>query len=101
MTAFDNITIRGTTSTDTAALDRLADLDSTHLPSDDYLIAEVAGEPLAAVGIRTGAVAATPFRRTAEAVELLRLRAERVGGCAGDTCPTDPGPLRRRLRATA
>ncbi|MGH2993002.1 MAG: hypothetical protein ACRDL1_05645 [Solirubrobacterales bacterium] len=78
---------------------RLAGLDSTHLPSDDYLIAEAAGEPLAAVGIQTGAVAATPFRRTAEAVELLRLRAERVG-CAGDTCPTGPGPL-RRLRATA
>jgi hypothetical protein len=99
MTALDNITIRGASVADADALDRLAGRDSTRLPGDDFLIAEVAGEPVAAVGIRTRAVAADPFRPTAEAVELLHLRAERVRRVDG-TGGIGPGLL-RRLRTAA
>ena len=98
MTALDNSTIRGASVADAETRARLAGRDSTRLPSDDFLIAEVAGETVAAVGIRTGAIAADPFHPTAEAVELLRLRAERVR--RADRSGFGPG-LFRRLRATA
>jgi len=80
MTAIDTVTIRRAGSADAGALDRLAGLDSKRLPHDDFLIAEVDGEPRAARGIRSGAVVANPFRPTADLADLLRLRAERARG---------------------
>jgi hypothetical protein len=61
------------------ALDRLAGRDSTVLPDDDFLLAEVAGEAWAAIGIRTGALAADPFRPSGEVAELLRMRVRPAG----------------------
>jgi hypothetical protein len=78
MARLDELTIRRATDRDLEALDRLAGLDSTRLPVDEFLIAEVAGEPWAAVGIASGAIAADPFRPTADVAALLRLRAERA-----------------------
>jgi hypothetical protein len=94
MTDHKSITIRRTGDLDWEALRRLAQLDSKRLPGDDFLIAEIAGEPVAAIGVRSGAVVADPFRRTADVADLLRLRAERVR-CA--EAPSRPllHPLRR------
>lgn len=73
MTGFEDITIRRARGADAEALERLAQLDSKRLPSDEFLIAEVAGEPIAALAIGSGTVVADPFRPTADVTELLRL----------------------------
>jgi hypothetical protein len=93
----DTITIRPAEPNDRATLDRLAGRDSTLLPDDDFLVAEVAGEPWAAIGLRTGALAADPFRPSGEVAELLRMRvlgAENRAPIAGP----DLAPLRRLAR---
>ena len=75
MHATDSIAIRRATEADRVAVARLAALDSADTPSGEILIAEVGDEPQAAIQISTGATIADPFRRTADVVELLRLRA--------------------------
>lgn len=74
-----NITIRRADDSDASALRRLAALDDAAVPasSPDTLIAEMAGEPVAAI-TRCGRAIADPFRRTVELVDLLRLRATQV-----------------------
>jgi hypothetical protein len=73
------ITIRFTHPDDTAALRRLATLDSKSVPTGPLLVAEVAGEPWAAVSITgEGPPIADPFRYTAELVTLLQERAYRL-----------------------
>jgi len=72
---FDQITLRRAADGDRRALARLADLDSTALPDDEFLLGEVAGVPWAAVGLATGLLVADPFRPTTEVAELLRVRA--------------------------
>jgi hypothetical protein len=94
--ALDGVTIRRTNGSDGGALDRLAGRDSQRLPSDDFLVAEVGGEPWAAVGIHSGAVVADPFRPSADLVELLQLRAVRLRGVGG---PGSRPRLRRLLAA--
>ena len=51
---------------------RLAQLDSSRPPTGTVLLAVVGSEPVAALGVDTGAVVADPFRRTAGAVAMLR-----------------------------
>ena len=70
-----NITIRRATDSDASALRRLAALDDAAAPAarPDTLIAELSGEPVAAIS-RCGRAIADPFRRTLELVELLQLR---------------------------
>jgi hypothetical protein len=100
MNAFESITIRRAGGADLPELDRLAGLDSTRLPGDEYLIAEVDGEVRAAVGVRTGTLVATPFHATADLADLLRLRARRVRDSGASRRPTR-GLLRRLGAATA
>lgn len=76
--AMTPIGIRRATAADRAALERLAALDSARVPAGDMLIAEVGGEPQAAIEIATGAAIADPFRATRMLVELLDLRAARL-----------------------
>ena len=82
------LVLRPATSVDTADLERLAALDSAHVPAGDVLIGETAGEPVAAVAIADGRVVADPFRPTADLVAVLVLRAAMVRGAI---------PARRRL----
>lgn len=73
------ITIRYAYPDDETALTRLAALDSKPLPDRPLLVAEVAGELWAAVGLTADREAvADPFRATAELVGLLRERAQRL-----------------------
>ena len=75
MHATESIAIRRATNADRVTVERLAALDSAETPSGEILIAEVGDEPQAAIQVATGATIADPFRRTADLVELLRLRA--------------------------
>jgi len=99
-----DITIRRSGAGDGKSLVRLAELDSKHVPPGDFLIAEVDGEVPAAVPLESGEVLADPFKRTANLVEMLRLRAARIREVER------PDPVRRgvarllpgrRRRATA
>jgi hypothetical protein len=82
MTPGDSVTIRLAGTHEAAALARLAELDSATTPIAPALVAEVAGEVLAAISLADGVLVANPFRRTADVVELLRARERqlRAGG---------------------
>ncbi len=70
------ISLRAATSNDGRALTRLAALDSAEVPTAPVLMAEVDGEPQAALSLRDGQVVADPFAPTAELVSLLRVHAD-------------------------
>ena len=63
---------------DDQALARLAALDERELPRGERLIALLAGQPVAAVEVRSGRTIADPFVPTQAIVELLGLRAAQV-----------------------
>jgi len=73
--------IRAAADADTAALVRLARLDSSRPLTGTVLVAEDAGVLVAALSVEDGATVADPFRATAPIVAMLRLRAdqERAG----------------------
>jgi hypothetical protein len=74
------LTIRRATAADAFALRRLAAIDSAAPPTGDVLLAEMGTELWAAVAVENGAAIADPFRPSADLVDLLRFRAERLRG---------------------
>jgi hypothetical protein len=74
------IVIRLATLSDHRTLTNLAALDSRHPLAGPAMLAEVDGIVRAALDLSDGSVAADPFVRTAEVIELLRLRARRLRG---------------------
>ena len=73
-----DITIRPARDADSAAVARLAKLDSRSLPAehiDGVVLAEICGEPVAAIDTVSGEHIADPFRPTADVVELLKVHA--------------------------
>jgi hypothetical protein len=72
------LTIRRASLADTAAVARLAALDSAVPPKGEMLLGEVGGELWAAIDIDSGAAIADPFRPSHDIVELLTLRARRM-----------------------
>ena len=88
-TGSPHIAIRLATGADTAALAQLAALDSAEVPNGRVLIASLDGAPVAALPLGGGVTIADPFRRTAEARELLELRASQL--------PPTSHPRRRYL----
>ena len=91
------IVIRSPRSDEAFAVRRLAYLDSRRPLRGEVLVALVDDEPLAAISLADGAVVADPFRRTADVVELLRLRAELHDGATSSLGGVDG--LRSRLAA--
>jgi hypothetical protein len=73
-----DLTIRTATAADTAALTRLAALDSSEIPAGPIFVAEQDDRLIAAVSARDGSAIADPFTRSADAVEILRRRAKQV-----------------------
>jgi hypothetical protein len=71
----DAYVIRLATAEDAAALRRLAALDSARPLTGRVLIGELAGEPAAALSLKTNAAIADPFQRTEELRVYLRMRA--------------------------
>lgn len=65
------IVIRAATPADYPALERLAQLDSASPLAGDLLVAERAGEPVAAITVETGSAIADPFQLTAHIVAML------------------------------
>ena len=73
-----DITIRPARDSDSAAVARLAKLDSRSLPAahtSGVVLAEICGEAVAAIDTRSGETVADPFRPTADVVELLKVHA--------------------------
>jgi len=71
------VRIRLAAADDGSSIERLARLDSASVPAGPNLVAEFAGELVAAVSLDDGRVIANPFRHTAEVVhELLCQAAE-------------------------
>jgi hypothetical protein len=83
------VSIRRAGAADRHELVRLAALDSADVPSGEVLIAEVAGEPRAAIDLGGGGTVADPFHRTKHLVELLGERARTM---------RETATPRRRLR---
>src|SRR5216117_290530 len=75
MFAANAFCIRHAAERDAATLRRLAQLDSRAPLTGRVLVGEVAGEIVAALSTDDGRVVADPFRRTAQLVARLRLRA--------------------------
>lgn len=102
--AAQEVVIRFATQRDDARLARLAALDSGRAPSGETLIAEMAGEIVAALPLRGRRPLADPFRPTADVVRLLELRAaqlaaadEPAAGGAGIAAPGSAPVMRRAV----
>src|SRR4051812_47720242 len=76
MNSTASISIRTARRDDFTALWRVASLDDALVPAEPLLVAERDGEIVAALSIRGGETIADPFQRTADTVDLLRLRAD-------------------------
>jgi len=72
------LTLRYATAADADALQRLAQLDSSHTPDGTVLAATVDGDMWAAVSVEHGDAVADPFRPTGELVSLLHERARQL-----------------------
>lgn len=77
-----DLVLRADRPADEADLRRLAALDSARPLGGRALVAEVEGRPVAALDLADGRVVADPFEHTAEVVELLRVRAQRLHAAA-------------------
>lgn len=73
-----DISIRPGRPEDAARLVLLAQLDSARPLQGPVLVAHVDGEPWAAIGLGDGRAIADPFRQSAGAVRLLRVRAAQL-----------------------
>jgi hypothetical protein len=69
------VTIRLLSESDADDLRVLAERDSARAPNGNVLGVERDGRLLAAISTSTGVVVADPFHRTADLVDLLRIRA--------------------------
>jgi hypothetical protein len=76
--AGEPVAIRRATAADRESLDRVAALDSAGKVVGEALIAQVDGEPRAAIELVTGRVVADPFRPTVHLVEQLQQRADKL-----------------------
>ena len=74
------LTVRMASDHDAYPLAQLAAVDSADPLAGRVLLAEIDGRPVAAVSFADGAVVADPFRRTADVVQMLRVRAAQMRG---------------------
>ena len=91
------LTVRRFTERDIDGIRRLAALDEKPIPVGGVLVAETAGELVAAVPLDGGPALADPFKPTADVVALLRLRARQLRESTG--ARRSPLSLRSRLQA--
>jgi hypothetical protein len=80
MSVHNDLSLRFATDDDARRLRTLAQLDSAPVPSGPMLIAEIDGRLVAALPLDGGAAIADPFRRSADIVALLRMRAAQLDG---------------------
>ncbi len=98
-----DVTIRFAVPADDHALRRLAQLDSSCVPTPPLLIAEEDGEVMAALSLLSADAIADPFHSTSALVQLLRARAAQVGRGTSrryeQKSPTRPATLSSRQEA--
>ena len=75
---FEGLTLRLATHADGQALARLAELEQAQRPAEPVLLGVVMARAVVALSLSDGRVLADPFFRTAELIELLRLRARQL-----------------------
>ena len=92
------MTIRWATPDDLAQLERLAALDSKHLPAGPLLVAEVDGDIWAATSVYDNKSIADPFRPSGDLVVLLHERANQMREKQGPMPVLRLDPLLARLR---
>jgi hypothetical protein len=97
----DGITLRYGFPDDSAAVARLAALDSAEVPAAPLLVAEVGGELQAAVSLGDGRVIADPFHPTLALVALLRERAAQLTTARGSSGRSRIRRTAARLRSAA
>jgi hypothetical protein len=90
------VVIRWAAEADRQALADLAALDGVRPREGEALIAFVGDEPWAAVFVADGRVVADPFRPSAQAAELLRVRGEHLRAAVGGARGARRLALRRR-----
>src|SRR5688572_19217965 len=96
LTEGSEIRIRAARAEDIASVARVASRDTRPLPTQPLLVAEVGSDVRAAISLADGSVIADPFHRTAELVEMLRIRAR--GAAAGSrNVVSFERPRRQRL----
>jgi len=95
------ITIRRARLDDHRVLRDLAGLDSSpRVPRGEVLLAEVDGQPVAAMSLTDGHHVADPFQPTAHVVELLRVRSRTLaGGPAYGTTMRSAASAARSIRS--
>lgn len=98
-THIDALVIRMARDEDEFALRRLATLDGQRVLTGQVLIAEVCGRTLAAFSLDDQRAVADPFHRTANLVDLLRVRAELMR--ATGPVPRSTGVFSRARHALA
>jgi hypothetical protein len=79
--------IRPARRSDSAAVRRLAELDSNRAPRGDVLLAEVGDELWAALSVDDGHVVADPLRPSADIVTMLSQRRRQLRGHRGRLRP--------------
>ena len=89
-----NVTIRFAVPGDDPALRRLAQLDSSCVPTPPLLIAEEDGEVLAALSLLSPDAIADPFHYTSALLQLLRARAAQVSRRTTSRCYEQLSPTR-------
>lgn len=72
------VAVRALAEADAPHVRHLAELDSAPAPAGNLLGAEVDGRLVAVLSLTDGRVISDPFRESAQAVELLRLRASQL-----------------------
>ena len=77
-----SLSLRHATSADSAAVAYLAALDDAERLTGSVLVAFDGDRPVAAVSLDDGRAVADPYTRTADVVDLLRLRARQSSGPA-------------------
>lgn len=97
------VLVRRSVGADAARIAVLARLDDKRLPAGPFLVAEVAGSVVAAMSLSSGVVVADPFRHTADAVAMLRLRSHQVsaGGAVASDRRRGRGASERALATAA
>jgi hypothetical protein len=88
--AANAVTLRFALPADAEAIDRLAQLDSRRAPRGAVLVAEVGGEPWAALSLDDQHMVADPFRPTSELTALLVERARQLRRAARGRTHTLP-----------
>jgi hypothetical protein len=93
-----DVTIRWARAADLPALERVAALDSKHLPPGPMLVATVGGQIWAAVSTLDGALVADPFVPSGDLVGLLCTRRAQLRESQPQVPVLRLEPLLARLR---